>query len=209
MTNRIQLVPTLPRGNASLDGPPSLCRHTHRTQSVRTCVPMQERGNEGKRIRILPILCVVLVFVALPGCGKKVPPTGEVSGTVTFKGKPLPEGVVAFVNTEEGRRGEGSIKDGQYTVPNAPVGPCGVEVVVNIAPVASGRSVSMEKRMRQKFEQAKQRGADIGGDISFEPLNTKKSEAVQIPLRYANAKVSGISCTVEKGAQTFDITLQP
>jgi hypothetical protein len=158
---------------------------------------------------MLPILCAALLYIALPGCGKKLPPTGQVSGTVTFKGKPLPEGVVAFVNTEEGRRGEGSIKDGQYTVLNAPVGPCGVEVVVNIAPVATGRSVNMEKRMRQKFEQARERGADIPADAAIDAPNTKKSEAVPIPLKYANVKVSGLSYTVEKGTQNFDITLQP
>ena len=160
------------------------------------------------RIRTISLFSTAILFLALPGCGKKEPPTGEVSGSVTFQGKPLPEGMVAFIN-EEGRRGEGAIQDGEYTVPNAPVGACGIEVVVNIPPPAPARAPNMEKRMRAKYEQGRERGAQIPDDVSIDLPKAEKSKAVPIPKKYANRKTSGLTFTVVEGQQTHDITLQP
>ena len=63
-------------------------------------------------------------------------PTGTVTGRITFKGQPLPRGMVVLLTTEDGqiRTYPGLIhKDGTYTVANVPTGPAKVAV-------ASGRS---------------------------------------------------------------------
>jgi hypothetical protein len=72
-----------------------------------------------------------LLIAALPGCDSG-PTAGEVRGKVTFKGQPVKEGMVTFLNTTEGGAFEGQIKsDGTYAVPN----PVAVgEYVVEIKP---------------------------------------------------------------------------
>src|SRR5437588_13099655 len=62
---------------------------------------------------------VTLIFsvcLALPGCSSG-PTKGEVHGKVTFKGQPVKEGTVTFLNTKEGGGAEAQIgKDGTYAV---------------------------------------------------------------------------------------------
>ncbi|MEQ1830664.1 MAG: hypothetical protein ABL921_32230, partial [Pirellula sp.] len=48
--------------------------------------------------------CLSGVFIA--GCGPSGPAIGEVSGKVTFKGQPVKEGTVTFMNPTEGGAGE-------------------------------------------------------------------------------------------------------
>jgi hypothetical protein len=60
------------------------------------------------------LLCFVSVFVT--GCESK-PPMAQVSGTVTFKGKPIPAGNVMFtpdVNLPGGQIRMFNVKDGAY-----------------------------------------------------------------------------------------------
>jgi hypothetical protein len=163
----------------------------------------------SKTVRSVFLFSIPIFYLALPGCGQKEPPTGEVSGTVTFKGQPLPEGMITFVNAEEGRSGSGAVKDGTYTCPNAPVGLCGIEVVVNIPRVASASAPNMEKRMRAKLQRARERGAEVPDPESFEIPKPEKSNAIPIPRKYANSKTSGLSLTVVEGQQTHDIELKP
>jgi hypothetical protein len=154
-------------------------------------------------------LCFTAVVVlGFAGCGKREPPTGEVSGTVTYKGKPLPEGMITFFNADEGRSGQAAIKDGEYECPNAPVGPCGVEVSVNIAREAGANAPDMSKRMKAMMAKAKGMGADVPEDAPTE-LKAEHSSAIPIPRRYANYKTSGLTCTVEQGKQTLNVPLQP
>jgi len=58
----------------------------------------------------------VLLAAALAGCSSG-PATGEVFGKVTFKGQPVTEGTITFLNPNEGGAAEAEIgKDGSYTV---------------------------------------------------------------------------------------------
>src|SRR5262245_37091639 len=59
---------------------------------------------------------IAAVFSA--GCPSG-PPTGEVRGKVSFKGQPVTEGLVTFLNPTEGGAAEAQIKpDGTYVVEN-------------------------------------------------------------------------------------------
>jgi hypothetical protein len=77
------------------------------------------------------LIAAVFLFVTITGCDSG-PAAGEVRGKVTFKGQPVKEGMVTFLNTTEGGAFEGQIKsDGTYAVPN----PVAVgEYVVEIKP---------------------------------------------------------------------------
>ncbi len=68
------------------------------------------------RLGILTIGLASLTIIAA-GCGEKQIPTVTVSGKVTYDGKPLPAGQIAFVTTSTKpiRFYGGEIKDGAYT----------------------------------------------------------------------------------------------
>ena len=70
----------------------------------------------------------VVALLCLSGCDKGKP-IGEVSGKVTFEGKPVAEGLVSFMNPEGGTGGEGPLKDGAYTL-SAPLPPGDYKVMV-------------------------------------------------------------------------------
>jgi hypothetical protein len=63
----------------------------------------------------------VLVGAALPGCGSSGPPRYELSGTVTYAGRPLAAGYILFApDTSAGAQGPASqadIHDGRFLVP--------------------------------------------------------------------------------------------
>jgi hypothetical protein len=62
--------------------------------------------------RILALSAVVLV--ALAGCGN-YPKTAVVRGTVTYKGKPVPNGTITFIPTDDRPSATGDIgPDGSY-----------------------------------------------------------------------------------------------
>src|SRR5690242_3126092 len=59
---------------------------------------------------------LVISALLMPGCSSG-PVKGEVHGKVTFKGQPVKEGTVTFLNTKEGGAAEASINaDGTYVV---------------------------------------------------------------------------------------------
>ena len=63
----------------------------------------------------IPFCLALAVVVPLAGCGPSGPETYEVSGTVTFDGKPVPDGEIVFRDAE-GTAGSwaGKIEDGQF-----------------------------------------------------------------------------------------------
>ena len=96
-------------------------------------------------------LCYLwIVSLLLAGCSSG-PTKGEVHGKVTFKGQPVKEGTVTFLNTTEGGAAEGKIEsDGNYTVQGgAAVGDYVVEIkpLMHIVDTDPGKSppAPMEK----------------------------------------------------------------
>lgn len=84
-------------------------------------------------------LGLFLVSSAALGCGGGVslPPSGSVSGTVKYNGKPLSSGVVTFVHPG-GFTGTDMIKpDGKYSVPNAAIGANAITVLVPPPPAGT------------------------------------------------------------------------
>ena len=62
--------------------------------------------------RLVAILLMVLL--ALSGCGRKGPIMVPVSGTVTLDGKPMPDGMIYFKTIVEGSVDQMEIKDGKF-----------------------------------------------------------------------------------------------
>jgi hypothetical protein len=131
-----------------------------------------------------PALAAALLAAAAAGCGRY----GDVSGKVTYKGKPLVWGTIQFEGSD-GRLRQANIgRDGSYSVSRVTTGE------VKIA-VSSNNPKS--------------------GDFQARPAPGKKPKPppdvpgwFPIPQKYDTTFRSGLTHTVKSGQNTFDIDLQ-
>jgi len=62
-------------------------------------------------------LSACLIMMTAVGCsGSDEPPVGTVSGTVTYKDKPLEEGALYIYNNETANAGGAEVKDGKFEI---------------------------------------------------------------------------------------------
>ncbi len=119
------------------------------------------------------------------GCGSSLPPTGEISGTVTTDGKPVTAGTVKFF-PEKGDPVVASLgADGTYRATGIPLGKARISIETvefkNLTPPPPG----MAKQM-----------------------SGPRTKYVPIPAKYEKPESSELSIEVEKGTKTFDINCQ-
>ncbi len=142
---------------------------------------------------------LALAALLLAGCGRG---KGDVSGEVTYKGEPLPFGRITFVS-EVGRHDTVSafIIRGKYTIEGCPAGPVKISIE------------SLKPPTKKELEEAK-KSPTLGEGDRLSPELLKEITAdpplkyVKIPSKYANPETSGETYTVEKGSQTYNITLK-
>lgn len=128
------------------------------------------------------------------GCGAR---TATVSGSVTYRGKPVTAGsVVLYCPDKQIVRGLIG-PDGRYSIPNVPVGP-GAAVVT----VQSHAKLPDGMRFAQRLPKSD------GGPVppAADPADAKQ---VPLPTRYTLPEESGLSVVVGGGAVTYDIELKP
>ena len=150
---------------------------------------------------------VVLALVIRNGSGC-APPTGSVSGTVTYQGKRLPYGRVTFV-CAEGTVVSGKIEsDGTYAIPQAPVGP--VKIAVRCLEEAMPTLIMVDPR-----EQPGAKGDGSPASAPQTPMMVQAAEnsksrpkSWRIPDHYTLAEKSGLIYDVQKGKQVHDIRLE-
>jgi hypothetical protein len=151
---------------------------------------------------------VLLGLLALAvGCGPSYKARAVVKGKVTFAGTPLTVGTVSFYG-KDNLSGSATIdKNGNYAMNDAPLGDVKVTVFVPKLPPGGMRSM--------KGSPALHGGKDVG---SVDPEGSGKKismlgdmpdKVVPIPDRFGNVESSGLTYTVKKGEQTFDIPLKP
>jgi hypothetical protein len=142
-------------------------------------------------MRSLPSIAVaarataaVLLAAALVGCSSE-PPFGEVSGTVTFKGQPVTEGSITFINPNEGGTAGADIgKDGSFTVPGkVKVG----EYIVFIEPPMHMVDTSPGKT----------------------PPSPEYKPAPNIPVKYRQQGTTPFKETVKEGKNVFTFDMKP
>lgn len=84
-------------------------------------------------------LALAIAVVALAGCGDSGPKRYGVKGTVSYKGKPIENGLISFVLVgSEASSGGAAITDGKYEIPEAIGLPAGEYEVIISVPVAAG-----------------------------------------------------------------------
>ncbi|HEY8505508.1 MAG TPA: carboxypeptidase-like regulatory domain-containing protein [Gemmataceae bacterium] len=147
--------------------------------------------------------CFALLLFA--GCTPDHRARGVVKGKVTKGNKPLPTGTVMFYG-KNGVTATAIIdSDGNYTMPDAPLGECTVTVTVMQMP----QDPSIRAKMRgggPKLPEGPKDPNDPGApDL---PSGAKwPKEIVPIDVKYSNPETSGLKFTVEQGEQTYNIEL--
>ena len=138
------------------------------------------------RIAAAILLAVALSLAA--GCGRG---KGDVSGKVTYNGKPLPFGNVQFISPAGNVPGE--IKpDGTYSVTGVPVGLS--KIAVNCQdPAYADYMKALSASIKDKNVPKPK-----GNPEDFD----------KIPRKYFDPEQSGLTYEVKSGAQTYDIDLK-
>jgi hypothetical protein len=151
----------------------------------------------GNRFVILRTIwlgvALTAILGAVAGCGER---KGVVTGQVTFKDSPLPDGKITFI-CEGGDKPalSANIRDGSYEIKGVPVGLVRI-TVATYKPSAAG-----------------ERPPGIGGPTkrpgSDEAPPTPPGKYVEIPLRYGQPDQSNLTFDVKTGANEHNIALTP
>jgi hypothetical protein len=136
------------------------------------------------------VWAALLLSPLVLGCGA---PTASVSGTVIFKGDPLPSGTVLF-HGSDGRIEHALIaEDGTYEIASAPLG----EVRITVRSHAAAPA-------KMPFS-----GKPPAGETTQGNPEKRDGKFVAIPPRYLDQEKSGLTYAVSPGLHTHDIELQP
>jgi hypothetical protein len=149
-------------------------------------------------------LLVSSLLLAL-GCGSR----GSVTGTVTYRGKSMPGGMVLFIHEHKGAFSAAIKEDGTYQIADIPGGSVKIAVTVPAFRPATGGShyvpteEELEKLQKSHPRLSKEDLKQMMGVRSATP----RGKALQIPEKYGNPEESGLTYTVIGGPQTHDINL--
>ncbi len=154
---------------------------------------MQQRNAVGWIVSWLGLL----TFVAGCGGGGNLPKggTGTVSGKVTYKGGPVPEGCkVLFMRDPDGLLGTGVVdSNGEYRLRMRD----GLKIVegvyrVSVSPPDVAANLDQDEIMKLQ----------MAGKLP-DPATVK-----EVPLKYRSPEGSKLVCDVKPSSNTFDIDMQ-
>jgi hypothetical protein len=139
------------------------------------------------------LLALALLASACIVREEKLPETGAtLEGTIKYGDEPVEYALIQVLGPQG--VGTGIVgEDGRYRVENAPIGE--VRIGVNTAAAQGQYQSKMMASGVYKGPEAKGKGRVVG--LKF----------IQIPQKYYDPDTSGIKTTVNKGANTFDITI--
>jgi hypothetical protein len=143
------------------------------------------------------------------------PPTGSVSGKVTYKGQPLKGGYVAFINSSGGQTFSAPIQeDGSYQIPKITGGSYKVTVETeSLKPQGETKGVPFKgvskegppKDILPPKLNLPGNPADYGYKMATP--GGQADRYVPIPRKYADPEQSGLKFDFRGGSQTYDINL--
>jgi hypothetical protein len=141
------------------------------------------------------IVTVLVVSLLLAGCGPKRP-SGTVSGTITYKSKPV-NGATLHFYPSSGSAPEAAVipvsQEGTFSVAGVPPGEYKVvvESSAGAAPPAGSKNLSPE--MKAKMQER-------AGEM-------REAPTIPIPKNYQDAKTSTLTCSVTQGQQGLTLEL--
>jgi len=130
--------------------------------------------------------CFYMILCLLAACGcSSSPDKGEVHGKITFKGNPVKEGRVTFLNPNEGGASEAPINsDGTYAVAG---GVALGEYVVEITPLVQ----------------------IVDTDPGKSPPAPVEKPAPDIPLKYRQQGKTPLRASVKAGKNEINFDMKP
>src|SRR5262249_19922925 len=143
------------------------------------------------------VLCLVALTVGCTGGPKRSTKHVDVSGQVTYNGKPVTGGEVSFV-AEGGFSSKGIIdKNGNYTI-SAPVG--NVKISVNNTMLSKGAGGEGTKHST---------GMKGAGKPRSDASEARKLEGtyIRLPTKYLSVDTSPLTYVVKNETQTYNIEL--
>ncbi|MHB1422488.1 MAG: hypothetical protein ACYC3I_04695 [Gemmataceae bacterium] len=162
-----------------------------------------------RMIRIFLALSLVLTIAVggTVGCAGKSKGSANVSGKITYNGKPVTGGSITFHRTLEDAVGElgGSIAEqGTYTVTGLPseeyIVTIDTEFLNKTAPTVYGQGGN--KRNKDEYEKKMREKMGKG------PPEDKQGTYMKIPSKYSDKKTSTLRTTLIKGDNTYDVDLK-
>jgi hypothetical protein len=146
---------------------------------------MSSLSSSPVRSSFRPAVALALLTLAAVGCAGR----GDVSGKVTYKGKPLVFGTVQFEASDKTIKQANIEKDGSYSIPGVPVGEAKV-------------AVSSLNPQSSDFQPLQREG---------QPPPKPRPEVVgwfPIPTEYQDLSNPKLTYTVKRGQNTYDIDLK-
>lgn len=132
---------------------------------------------------------LMVASLLLVGCSETSQKRGEVSGVVTYRGKPLPGGIVTFIS-DKGYQNSAVIDEhGNYSIT--------VEVGAN--------KITVDNRLLKKTQQTT--APRLKPQDGTTQQTTLAGTYVPIRESYSSSQSSGLSYTVTPGTQTKDFNL--
>jgi hypothetical protein len=162
--------------------------------------------------RLWPTLTAAVVVL---GCGDSsgLPPRHRVSGTVTYKDKPLERGTISFAPADEkGRAAGGTIVDGRYslTTQDSDDGALPGKYRVAIQAKEVGDLANVDLKIK-KTREGRVTEAEKKAMAAVFPQKAAARAAVAakslIPARYASPETSGLTYEVKEQSNTADFPL--
>jgi hypothetical protein len=144
-----------------------------------------------------PGAIALLLIALLPGCEAN---TGDVSGKVSYRGKPLPYGTILFYCSDQQIISRLIAPDGSYEASGIPTGATRV-AIRTYPPIPPGYQIP------QRLPPS--RNAPNLGRAPTEEGSGHKAAHVKIPGKYSSPEESGLLLDVNEGQQTFLIDLGP
>jgi hypothetical protein len=130
--------------------------------------------------RLTNWLILLVLLQQLAGCGRG---WGHVSGTVRYKGKPLPKGSITFYDEANQALTSPIDTDGRYAVPKVAAGKVKVAVTLPMYIAMKGDKEGMAR------------------------MAAERKKLPNLPARYTDAEKSGLEREVKGGSQTIDFDL--